>query len=256
MRLYLCRRDICSVGVRLARYVPRHFHMNESRMSKRLNLHIDETGNQDLSEGRYLVAVVLHEHDARIGDIIARYESRLTEAGLSDIPFHGKDLLHGHSCYSNVSLCDRKRLLTQFSRFVRELPISFFTLRYDGATIHNKSELESRIRRDLASYIFDKLSYFQTFDVIAVYYDNGQGAVSAALHDALDFVLAKNVADYRHADPNARRLLQVADYVCTIQRIAEDYDAERQSKTHERFFGNRRSFKQSFKKQLDRKVLA
>ena len=251
----MCRGDIYPVGVKLARYVPRHFHMNESRMSKRLNLHIDESGNQDLCEGRYLVAVVLHEHGACIANAISRYESRLVEAGLPDIPFHGKDLLHGHSCYDNVSLGDRRRLLTQFSRFVRELPISYFTLRYDSTTVHNKNELKARIRRDLASYIFEKLSYFQSFDVIAVYYDNGQGAVSAALHDALDFVLAKNVADYRHADPNARRLLQVADYVCTSQRIAEDFDAERQSKTHERFFDNRRKFIQSFKKQLDKKML-
>lgn len=204
-------------------------------MAERLNLHIDETGNQDLSEGRYLVAVVLHDHSADIEDAIARYRSRLSGAGLPDVPFHGKDLLHGNEGYANVSPGDRKRLLTQFSRFVRELPISFFALRYDGATVHNRSELEARLRRDLALLIFDSLSYFQAFDAIAVYYDNGQGAVSAALHDALDFVLAKNVADYRHADPNARRLLQVADYVCTVLRVSEDYDAGRQSKTHERF---------------------
>lgn len=172
------------------------------------------------------------------------------------MPFHGKDLLHGNERYANISPGDRKRLLTQFSRFVRELPISFFTLRHNGATVHNRSELEARLRRDLALLIFDSLSYFQAFDAIAVYYDNGQGAVSAALHDALDFVLAKNVADYRHADPNARRLLQVADYACTVLRVSEDYDAGRQSKTHERFFGNRRNFTQSFKKQLDRKAFA
>lgn len=225
-------------------------------MAERLNLHIDETGNQDLSEGRYLVAVVLHDHSADIEDAIARYRARLSEAGLPDVPFHGKDLLHGNEGYANVSPGDRKRLLTQFSRFVRELPISFFALRYDGATVHNRNELEARLRRDLALLIFDSLSYFQAFDAIAVYYDNGQGAVSAALHDALDFVLAKNVADYRHADPNARRLLQVADYVCTVLRVSEDYDADRQSRTHERFFGNRRNFTQSFKKQLDRKAFA
>lgn len=154
-------------------------------MAERLNLHIDETGNQDLSEGRYLVAVVLHDHSADIEDAIARYRSRLSGAGLPDVPFHGKDLLHGNEGYANVSPGDRKRLLTQFSRFVRELPISFFALRYDGATVHNRSELEARLRRDLALLIFDSLSYFQAFDAIAVYYDNGQGAVSAALHDAL-----------------------------------------------------------------------
>lgn len=31
-------------------------------LRERLNLHIDEAGNQDLSEGLYLAAVVLHEH--------------------------------------------------------------------------------------------------------------------------------------------------------------------------------------------------
>ena len=225
-------------------------------MAKRLNLHIDESGNQDLSEGRYLLTVVLHDHSEDVDEVIGRYKARLAAAGLPDVPLHGKDLLHGNEGYATVSPGDRKRLLTQFARLVRELPISFFTLHYDTAIVHDKGELEARIRRDLASRVFDKLAFFRGFDVIAVYYDNGQGVVSAALHDALDFVLAKNVADYRDADYDARRLLQVADYVCTVERIAEDYDAGRQSKTHERFFGNRRDFMQSFKKQLGRKALA
>lgn len=58
-------------------------------------MHIDESGNQDLSEGRYCVAVVLHDHSEDVEGVIRGYEMRLTEAGLPDIPFHGKDLLHG-----------------------------------------------------------------------------------------------------------------------------------------------------------------
>ena len=161
--------------------------------------------------------------------------------------------MHGNERYSIVTPGDRKRLLAQFARFVRELPISFFTLQYDTSNVHNRNELEARIRRDLASLVFARLAFFQKFEMIAVYYDNGQSAVSIALHDALDYVLAKNVADYRDADPNARRLLQVADYICTIARASDAYDAGKSTKTHERFFGNRRSFKQSFEKQLDRK---
>ena len=112
-------------------------------MAERLNLHIDETGNQDLSEGRYLVAVVLHEHGADIEGAIARYEAHLSEAGLADVPFHGKDLLHGNKGYAGVSPGDRKRLPTQFSRVVKELPISFFALRYDVSTVHNRAQLNS-----------------------------------------------------------------------------------------------------------------
>ena len=239
----------------MARFVPRLFRIDylEEILANRLNLHIDESGNQDLSEGRYIVAVVLHDHSSDITTPINRYEERLAAADLPDVPFHGKDLLHGNEGYSIVTPGDRKRLLAQFARFVRELPISFFTLQYDTSNVHNRNELEARVRRDLASLVFARLAFFQEFEMIAVYYDNGQSAVSIALHDALDYVLAKNVADYRDADPNARRLLQVADYICTIARVSDAYDAGKPTKTHERFFGNRRSFKQSFEKQLDRK---
>ena len=135
------------------------------------------------------------------------------------------------------------------------IPVTYVTLRYDVADTHSQEELEARIRRDLAALVFDHLDYFQSFDSIAVYYDDGQHAVSAALHDALDFVLARNVADYRDADHGARRLLQAADYICTVERAAMAYDAGLQTRTHERFFGSRRSFMQSYMKQLVRKRL-
>ena len=149
-------------GVRLARFVPRLFRIDylEEILANRLNLHIDESGNQDLSEGRYIVAVVLHDHSSDIAIPINRYEERLAAADLPDVPFHGKDLLHGNERYSIVTPGDRKRLLAQFARFVRELPISFFTLQYDTSNVHNRNELEARIRRDLASLVFARLAFF------------------------------------------------------------------------------------------------
>lgn len=225
-------------------------------MVKRLNLHIDETGSQDLSEDLYLVAVVLHEHAADIVSPIAKYERKLSVAKLANIPFHGKDLLHGNENYKTISIGDRKRLLTQFARFVRELPISYFILKYETSDIRDSNELESRIRRDLVSFIYDHLVFFQKFDAISVYYDNGQSAINIALHDALDFILARNVADFRDADYDARRLLQVADYICTIERVFIAYNANKQTKTHDRFFGKRRNFTQSFIKQLVRKKIS
>ena len=222
-------------------------------MGFRLNLHIDESESQDLSEGVYVVAVVLHDHSSEVAPSVMDYERRLAVAEIPDVPFHGKDLLHGNEDYSQMSPGDRKRLLSQFARFVREAPFSFFVLKYDSSDTHGKSELESRIRRDLASLVYEHLEFFQSYSEISVYYDNGQGAVSSALHDALDFVLAKNVANYRSADHGARRLLQIADYICTIERAAMAYDEGAQTKTQERFFGSRRNFMQSFKKQLARK---
>lgn len=222
-------------------------------MQERLNLHIDEAGCQDLSEGLCLVSVVLHEHNVDIEESIRLYEDWLRIAGLDDVPFHGKDLPHGNESYKAVSVGDRKRLLTQFARFARSLPVTYFILRYDRCETHNQKELESRIRRDLAALIFDHLDYFRQFGSISVYYDDGQKTLSIALHDALEFVLARNVADFREANHSARRLLQTADFVCTVERARIAYGNGTQTKTQERFFGNRRNFMQSYMKQLVRK---
>lgn len=222
-------------------------------MQERLNLHVDEAGSQDLSEGLYLVAVVLHEHNADIEEPIRAYEERLKLAGLDDVPFHGKDLLHGNESYKAISVGDRKRLLTQFAHLARSLPVTYFVLRYDKRETHSRRELEARIRRDLAALVFDHLDYFQRFGSISVYYDDGQKTLSIALHDALEYVLASNVADFREANHSARRLLQMADYICTVERARIAYDSKTQTKTQERFFGNRRNFMQSYMKQLVRK---
>ena len=110
-----------------------------------------------------------------------------------------------------------------------------------------------KIGQGLPALIFDHLDYFQQFGSISVYYDDGQKTLSIALHDALEFVLARNVADFREANHSARRLLQMADFVCTVERARIAYDNGTQTKSQERFFGNRRNFMQSYMKQLVRK---
>ncbi len=49
---------------------------------------------------------------------------------------------------------------------------------------------------------------------------------------------------------------KVADYVCTVERAHIAYDDGMQTRTHERFFGSRRNFMQSYVKQLARKRFA
>ncbi len=128
-----------------------------------------------------MVVVVLHEHDWAIDDAVRSYEERLSLAKLDNISFHGKDLLHGNEDYESVSIGDRKRLLTQFARLARMLPYRYFVLRYNRDDVHGQYELEAKLRRDLASVVFERLSFFQQFDSVSVYYDGGQKTVSIAL---------------------------------------------------------------------------
>ena len=53
-----------------------------------------------------------------------------------------------------------------------------------------------------------------SFDKIIVYYDNGQNELSAIIN-AIFSILFSNV-EFRKAEPQKYRLLQAADFICSI----------------------------------------
>ena len=66
--------------------------------------------NQDLSEGSCLASVVSRDHGLDVIAPMREYEERLRIAGLTDVPFHDKDLPHGHGRMDGTT---RSRLRSQ-----------------------------------------------------------------------------------------------------------------------------------------------
>jgi hypothetical protein len=54
--------------------------------------------------------------------------------------------------------------------------------------------LSARMRRDIVNFVFDNLDWFQSFDEVPIYYDEGQDAVTHALHEAFDYLLGPTIA--------------------------------------------------------------
>ena len=219
-----------------------------------LSVFCDEAGNQNMEDGYYLLTLVIHEQDDPIGPAVEAYESLLSHRCLPNIPFHMKDLLHGHIDYEKMKPEERKRLLTAFSGLVRNLPIGYKTFSYSSFDTSGKN-LSVRMRRDIVNFAYDNLAWFQSFDSVPVFYDEGQAAVTDALHGAFDLILSDQAIDYRHIAYRDYRLAQAADYFCSVERIANVYDSGDQTPTLEKFFGNRDSFKRNYLKQARRKVL-
>lgn len=63
---------------------------------RELSVFCDEAGEQDMSDGYYLLTLIEHDQSLPIELSIAEYEARLRADGLPDVPFHMVDLLHGH----------------------------------------------------------------------------------------------------------------------------------------------------------------
>ena len=93
--------------------------------------------------------------------------------------------------------------------------------------------------------------YFQRFDKVIVYYDNGQAIVTDLINTVFNAYLSRvDVRKIKHAD---YRLSQAADLVCTLEllRLKEKYGAT-MSRSEEIFFGSRRRLRKMFLKTLDR----
>lgn len=220
-----------------------------------LSCFADESGQQDMGAGYYMLTLVLHDQSNSIDNDISSYEARLNMENLPDIPFHAVDLLHGHQDYAAVTVATRKKLLVAFSMFVRKLPIHYHTFFYNASEVKNKRDLQERMRKDISDFVSAHLSEFQSFEKVPIYYDGGHEAVTSALHEAFDAALSSNVAIYKDLSHQEKRLAQAADYLCTVELIAARYSSGTASKTYDRFFRGEAYFKRNYLRKLQNKLI-
>lgn len=104
---------------------------------------------------------------------------------------------------------------------------------------------------DISQFIRSKLKFFQDFDNVILYYDNGQHE----LNRILNTVLATELADYevRRVLPNDYKLFQVADLICTLELLKQKNQIQEMSHSEELIFHSKRELKKDFLKGIRKK---
>lgn len=225
-------------------------------LTQELSIFADESGGRRGHSRYYLLTLVFHDQSDDILEAVGVYENALRVANLPNIPFHSEPLLNGHGVYESLDISARKKLLNSFGAMVRYLPVSYRTFAYRRGEYEDPVALSTRMKRDISGLLFDNLEFFQSFDDVKVYYDNGQDIVKQALDQSIGFVLSKNVVERRRTSMTDYRLEQVADYLCTIELAAIKYAAKENGATYDKFFGGVGAFKRNWLKQARRKRLA
>lgn len=110
------------------------------------------------------------------------------------------------------------------------------------------------MRRDIVNFLFDNLAELQSYDMVKVYYDNGQRSIAESLHRAIEYALSKDAVVYRSAQPSEYRLSQAADYICTMELTAIKYAEHTATATDEKFFGKWSDFKKGILKETRKKT--
>lgn len=222
-------------------------------MERDLSIFVDESGDRGGKARYYLLTLVIHDQSDGIANKIARYEQSLLDSDLPNIPFHSEPLLNGHGPYQGIELQARKKMLYSFNILTQRLPISYATFAYRRSEFNDLAKITARMKRDISELLFDHLEFFQEFNEVKVYYDNGQDIVKQALDQSIGFVLSKGVVERRKTSMTDYRLEQVADYLCTIELAAIKFDAREDGQTYNKFFGGIGSFKKNWLKQARRK---
>ena len=223
---------------------------------KELSVFIDESGDFGEVKERpayYLVTFVFHNQDNDIKQQVRKLEESIKNAGFNVEYIHTGPVIRREEIFARYSIDERRKLLYKMLNFVNACPISYLTVVVNRKEAVDKVSLSGKLAKAINITMSAHHDFFSSFDNIIVYYDNGQNELSAILN-AVFSIQFSNV-EFRKAEPQRYRLLQAADFICSMELLRIKRDEKRLSKSEENFFYKPQELKKTFLKSIDKKKL-
>ena len=222
---------------------------------KELSIFVDESG--DFGEYKqhapyYIITMVFHDQSNDISSNITMLNRALRQIGYGDEQaVHTEPLIRREPPYQYFQPNERRAIFSKLYYFTLNCDIKYKSFVFRKSEYENSFKLEARMARELSQFIRENLSYFQRFEKVILYYDNGQHE----LNRILNTVLATQLTDYdvRKVLPSDYRLFQVADLICTLELLKIKAESGQLSKSEERMFHSRRELKKDFLKGIGKK---
>lgn len=223
---------------------------------KELSVFIDESGDFGEIKERpayYLVTFVLHNQDNSIEKQVSKLEESVRASGFDVEYIHTGPVIRREEVFERYSIDERRKLLYKMLNFVNRCPISYLTVVVDRREATDKIALFGKLAKAINRALSEHIEFFSDFDKVIVYYDNGQVELSTILN-AVFSIQFSNV-EFRKAEPQKYRLLQAADFICSMELLRIKRDEKRLSKSEEHFFYKSQELKKTFLKSVEKKKL-
>lgn len=218
-----------------------------------LSIFIDESGDFGKTVNQspfYIVTLVFHNQGDDITSHISRLKNWLSEANINDEYIHTHPIIRKENPYNNLTIDERRRILNKMLRFTMCCPISYFNIVVNKRECKNKHTLSASISKQLAGFISDNMEYFHSFDRIIVYYDNGQSELSYILNAILN---TKLIVEFKNASPKKYFLLQVADFICSVELLKQKREKNLLTKSEVEFFYKPKELQKNYIKSVEKK---
>jgi len=203
---------------------------------KRLNIFIDESGDFGFVEGSselYAVSFTIHESEDSITNELQYLNESLNKQHYNGM-LHLAYLIAKRDEYSSFTLEQRQKIFWTIFNFARKVPVKLKTIILDKRYMNSKSQLNKAISIEVSKFINENKEYFDSFDKIVIYYDNGQETLATIL----DIVFATNEKVERRIefDHIKKRLFQVSDMLTFIDKLDYKYHNNMLFTKAERYF--------------------
>ena len=221
-----------------------------------LSIFIDESGDFGIAKewpAYYLVTLVFHEQADSIVEPIRNLENSMKSSGFDLDYIHTGPVIRREDIFWRFNIDERRKMLYKMHKFVNDCPITYATLVVDKREISDKIALGNRLIKELHNVLDMHMEYFLSFDKVIVYYDYGQIELSRILN--VVFSTFFNHIEFRKAEPKKYRLLQAADFICSIELLKLKRELKCLSKSEEKFFYKSQELKKTFIKMVEKKRL-
>ena len=203
---------------------------------RRLNIFVDETGEFGFGKGSsrlYGVSFTFHEQNDDISQELTNLNNRLERIGYTNM-IHMADLIMRRNDYKNFSIDIRKSIFNSIYQFSRKIPVKYHTIIVDKKYTDNSRILKQRLSIEINEMIKNNEEYFNKFDKIVMYYDNGQEILGTIL-DSIFFRYEgyEHKVDFNHKE---KRLFQVSDMLTYIDKYDYKYKNKLSFTHSEKFF--------------------
>lgn len=220
-----------------------------------LSIFVDESGDFGAYSPHspyYIIAMIFHEQDKGISTSIAHLDNALRNRGYDeDFVIHTEPLIRREESFKFMSPNERRAIISALFYFIMKSDIRYKTFAFEKCQFDDTLKMEGRMAKELSQFIREHVAYFQAFDEVVLYYDNGQRNLNRILNTVLSTELSEH--DVRKVSPKDYKLFQAADLICTLRLLGIKHERHELSRSELLIFHNPRDLKKQFLKPLSKK---
>lgn len=218
-----------------------------------LSIFIDESGDfgeYDYHSPYYIITMVFHDQAIDITDPISKLEKDLTNRGLPNHCVHTGPIIRRENEYEFMSIEERRRILNSMVTFIKHCGLKYRCVHIEKKHIEDSVAATARLSLLISRFIKDHLEELLPYDIVKIYYDNGQTEVTRILVSVFTALLPE--VQMKKVTPSDYRLFQAADMLCSMELIRLKQESSTVSPSEIEFFGNLRDLKKNYLKPLSK----